>query len=138
MPRVRVAEGGNQGRSRRRSNKRYNAKAYAYLRICNGWERKDIIDSIVEHYGYAEGTAGNICDQAAAQYGQHIMHDTEKIMNKNMQRLEAIIDASLDNEDSTTMLKAMDMENKVCGVYETKVSVKGEGDTPIFKIKIDE
>lgn len=121
----------------KRQYKRYRAKAYAYLRLCNGWDRKEIIESMMEYYDYAESTCVVIYDKAKQTYENHLMNDAEKIMNKNMRRLDAIIDAAVDDADSATILKAIDIQNKACGVYQTNVNIKGEGDAP-FTIKISD
>lgn len=121
-----------------RRNKRYCAKAYAYLRICNDVPYSEIVAGIQEKYGYAESTARHVYEDASNQYKKNLLNDCEKIKNKNMQRLEGLIDAAVEDADSSTMLKAIDMQNKACGVYETKVAVKGDGEAPVFRIKVDE
>lgn len=121
-----------------RRNKRYCAKSYAYLRICNDVPYSEIIAGIQEKYDYAEATARHIYEEASKQYEKNLMADSEKIRNKNMQRLEGLIDASVEDADSATLLKAIDAQNKMVGAYETRVSVKGEGEAPVFRIKVDE
>ena len=118
--------------------RKYNAQNYAFLRITRDMPRQEIIDGIVERYDYAPRTAEAIYNKAAAAYGRQLMRDSEKIHNKNLSTLEGLIEVSIDEGDSSTMLKAMDMQNKMVGSYETKVKIDNEGETPLFKIKIDD
>lgn len=119
-------------------NKRYAAIAYAYLRISRDIPKPEIIEGLMEKYEYAESTARHIYEKGYNRYQNQLVKDSVEVTNRNLKTLEGLIDASVEDADSKTILAAIDMQNKMLGAYETKVNVKSEGEGAIFKIKIDE
>lgn len=119
-------------------NRRGVATLYAKRHILNGDTRDEIIEQLMERYGYAQKTAGDIYAKGLQYSVKEFVEDAEVILHKNMQRLEDLIEANLEDDNTNDALKAIDMQNKLSGNYETKVAVKNDGeDAPAFKIKIE-
>lgn len=116
--------------------RKWAAISYAKRAIANDHSREEIIEHLVDTWGYKEHTAEQIYCRGVELLEKYFCADADKIYMKNLKRLEGIIDTTMENEDSANALKAIDLQNKLSGLYIEKKEVKVESDT--FEIKLGE
>lgn len=108
----------NQSNPQRRSKvKKWRAKLDVACLINQGYSRDDIIQKLIEDYDYAESTATNIYYEAlkfATKSIEDYIHEASKI---NIQRIIAIIDQCYADKRYNEALRAIDMLNKMGGLY---------------------
>lgn len=113
--------------------RKYCAKRRAMFLRNIGWSFEETVAQIMEEYGYAQSSAENLTAECAtdmkAQYEKYV----KDCRQRNMGRLNAIINKALEDNRPYDALKAIDIQNKMAGCYTTKVEVKDAD----FHIKFD-
>lgn len=129
-----LKEFAEQKEHKRPYGKKYLAIAFAERRICFNWDRSDIIEAIVNQYGYTERTAELYYEKALHKVNEKYKQYQDKIAEENYRRLNAIVDEAYDKGDLKTSIDAINTLNKMGSIYEQKVNIKtDEG----FVIKLD-
>lgn len=103
-----------------------------YLRNI-GWSFDEVVAQIMDEYGYAESSSKAIVAECASDMRKTYEKYVKDCRQRNMGRLNAIINQALEDNRPIDAIKAIDIQNKMAGVYTTKVEVK---DTD-FKIKFE-
>lgn len=134
-PKKQQSEGLKKYKERNKHRHR-SAKSMAVHLIVFNHEREEVIQSIMDEFGYAESTANNIYAEAQKRIEGYTRYNAKKIAERNIQRLDVIAEEAYDNEDYKNSIKAMDILNKMSGQYETKVNVTSDTDKP-FTIKLN-
>lgn len=123
----------NDGKKNPRG-KKYQAIAYAERRILFNWDRQDILEAIINHYGYSESSAIKCYEAAMKRVKQKYIEYQEQIAEENYKRLNAIVDEAFDNGDLKTSIDAINVINKMGNIYEQKINIKSDEG---FTIKLD-
>ena len=108
-----------------------NAMAFAYRRILMGFDFKDIVNAVMEQYGYSEDGANAIYYDAYKIYEKQIVKESPVIITENMKKLEAIQQEAFESGDLSNTLKAIDIANKMVGAYTEKIDVNAKEDIKI-------
>ena len=110
--------------SRSRANARYaNAQQCCLSLLRMNYENSDIIERLKEEYCYSDNSARKLLDKVKKKLKQTLERKYDKIAEENVGRLEAIIDETYEQKKYNEMLKAVDLLNKMGGVYTTKVDI---------------
>lgn len=134
--RQKKSDGGKLSRSR--ANSRFtNAQQCCLSLLRMGYENSDIIERLKEEYGYSDNSARKLLDKVKKKLKQTVERKYEKIAEENVNRLEAIIDECYEQRRYNEALKAIDVLNKIGGVYTTKLDINGTLNQD-FVIKIRE
>lgn len=106
--------------------------------ISFGWSKQDIIDRIVEEFGYSEKTAlYKLYVEANKLLESKMIYKAEELARRNLERLECVIEEAYDRGDNKLILNAIDLQNKTCGLYNTNVTLKnGTNENDKFIIKL--
>lgn len=115
-----------------RRKRKTNAMAFAYRRLLMGFDFKDIVNAVMEQYGYSEDGANAIYYDAYKIYEKQIVKESPVIITENMKKLEAIQQEAFESGDLSNTLKAIDIANKMVGAYTEKIDVNAKEE-----IKID-
>lgn len=94
-------------------------------RIRKNWQKDEIVEWVKSEYGVSEITACRYYHDA-----QKILQDNlpdpelvDKIRNEQIARVTAIARKAVENGDTKNALKALDMLNKIAGLYTEKQEV---------------
>lgn len=124
--------------SRPKGNSRFaNASSMTLSLLRMNYENSDIIERLKDEYGYSDNSARKLVDKVKKKLKQTLERKYDKIAEENVARLEAIIDETYEQKKYNEMLKALDLLNKMGGVYTTKVDINGTLNQD-FVIKIRE
>lgn len=118
-------------------HKHRTAKSRAMHCISFGYSREEIIKLLQEEFGYSESTCIRIYTEANKELQYRANANAKKIAERNLARLDALIEESYDEGNFKDVIKAIDIQNKMTGQYETKVNVTTDTETP-FTIKINQ
>ena len=102
---------------RRNSHKKWKAKLESATLINQGWSREDIIEKLCEDHEYAESTAHNIYYEALRNANKAISDYINEAAKINVQRLISIIDAAFAEKRYGDSLRAIDVLNRMGGLY---------------------
>lgn len=102
---------------RRSSHKKWKAKLDASTLVNQGWTREDIIEKLCEDYEYAPATAQNIYYEALRNANKAISDYINEAAKINVQRLISIIDAAFSEKRYGDALRAIDVLNRMGGLY---------------------
>ena len=102
---------------RRDSHKKWKAKLDASTLINQGWSREDIIEKLCEDYSYATATAETIYYAAQRNANKEISDYINEAAKINVQRLISIIDAAFAEKHYSDALRAIDVLNRMGGLY---------------------
>lgn len=104
-------------------------------RIRKNWQKDEIVEWVRSEYGVSEITASRYYHDA-----QKILQDNlpdpelvDKIRNEQIARVTAIARKAVENGDTKNALKALDMLNKIAGLYTEKQEVNITSDTIRFE-----
>lgn len=89
---------------------------------------------LMAKHSLSESTSLLYVNEAKACIVQKMEQYREGVAKRNIRRLDTIINESYDKGDLNTALKAIDILNKMGGVYYQNINV--HSDAPIFQIKI--
>lgn len=103
-------------------------------RIQMGDRDEEAMQWLQGRFGYADSTAKDYVLEAKACVASKLEQYASSIASRNLMRLDTIINESYENGDMSTALKAIDIMNKMGGLYYQNVNV--HSDAPIFQIKI--
>lgn len=124
--------------SRPKGNSRYaNASSMCLSLLRMNYENSDIIERLKEEYGYSSNSARKVVDKVKKKLKQTLEKKYDKIAEENINRLEAIVDECYEQRRYNEALKAIDILNKLGGVYTTKLDVNANVNNE-FVIKIRE
>lgn len=91
-----------------------------------GENKQDILEMIQNHYGYTWTNAQHIWERANNELEEKYDKYQDKVVEKNIKRIETIITEAYDNGELKTALSAIDLLNKTCNLYDKKITVKTE------------
>lgn len=132
----RKSDGGKLSRSR--TNARYvNASSMTLSLLRMGYDNGDIIERLKDEYGYSDNSAKKVVDKVKKKLKQTLEKKYDKLAEENINRLEAIVDECYEQRRYNEALKAIDILNKLGGVYTTKLDVNANVNNE-FVIKIRE
>lgn len=104
-------------------------------RIRKNWQKDEIVEWVRSEYGVSEITARRYYHDA-----QKILQDNlpdpelvDKIRNEQIARVTALARKAVENGDTKNALKALDMLNKIAGLYTEKQEVNITSDTIRFE-----
>lgn len=97
--------------------RKYRAKLDVVCLIRQGYERDDIIQRIIEDYGYAQSTAMDLYYEAMKEAARSIDDYIKEASKSNVQRLLGIIDQCYADKRYGEAMKGIDMLNKMGGLY---------------------
>lgn len=92
--------------------------------ITKGWSRTSIIEHIQELWDIKRATASEYVKMAYEVLGEASDEVIENSRNIQLERLEDLLRKALDSDDKASSLKALDMINKLHGLYIEKKEVK--------------
>lgn len=92
--------------------------------ITKGWSRTAIIEHIQELWDIKRATASEYVKMAYEVLGEASDEVIENSRNIQLERLEDLLRKALDSDDKASSLKALDMINKLHGLYIEKKEVK--------------
>ncbi len=92
--------------------------------ITKGWSRTSIIEHIQELWDIKRATASEYVKMAYEVLGEASDEVVENSKNIQLERLEDILKAALESGDKANSLKALDMINRLHGLYIEKKEVK--------------
>lgn len=92
--------------------------------ITKGWSRTSIIEHIQELWDIKRATASEYVKMAYEVLGEASDEVVENSRNIQLERLEDILKAALESGDKANSLKALDMINRLHGLYIEKKEVK--------------
>ena len=116
---------------------RYYAVSAAFNLIMKDMDRDEVISIVSERFNYAESTSTEIYQQAMKSVERWKSMDTETIKSRNLQRLDKLVNDTIDDNDRNNLIKAIDLQNKTAGVYVDKKDVNISGDVISFKFGND-
>ena len=82
----------------------------------------------MEHYDIVKVTADKAYDIAARYAATAILEDAVVIRNKNLARLDSIVQAAQEEGDLSTAIRGIDVLNKLSGNYVEKVDMTVDED----------
>lgn len=104
-------------------------------RIRKNWQKDEIVEWVKSEYGVSDITARRYYHDA-----QKILQDNlpdpelvDKIRNEQIARITALARKADENGDTKNALKALDMLNKIAGLYTEKQEVNITSDTIKFE-----
>lgn len=104
-------------------------------RIRKNWQKDEIVEWVKSEYGVSEITACRYYHDA-----QKILQDNlpdpmlvDRIRNEQIARITAQAKKAEDKGDTKNVLKALDMLNRIAGLYTEKQEVKVTSDTIKFE-----
>lgn len=126
---------GNIGRTARQV--KTLARSYAYSHVLKGDSRKDILDVLQEYYGYTESYANTVYQWALNLADKKIAMDADKLYQRNLERLESVIEDSVERDNLNALLKAIEQQNKMIGADKMSLSINN-GDDGAFIVKLED
>lgn len=115
-----------------RTRRRINILRFTKNKVEEGVDRGDIINAVIEEYGVSEPTAKRYYQRAMELMTYSMAWDAETIRNKNIQRLDTIVEETIENEDYKNAVTAIDIQNKTASVYIDKKEIAIDGDNITF------
>lgn len=104
-------------------------------RIQWGWSKNEIYEWLKTEHPTKVETRRLYYKAALAAIDSRLNGRAKDIAKTNLDRLEAIFDESVEAGDRKSALTAIDMMNKMAGLYENKIALNTN--KPVFEIKID-
>ena len=92
--------------------------------ITKGWSRNALIEWIQKQWEVKKATASEYVKMAYEVLGEASDEVIENSRNIQLERLEDILKAALEGNDRASSLKALDMINRLHGLYIEKKEVK--------------
>lgn len=104
-------------------------------KIGMGESLQETRDWLQDTFDYSYDSANNIIIQARAALSERLDKWKDKVAEANISRLNIIIDEAYQDGDRANLLKAIDLLNKTCSVYNQNINIQSE--QPIFQIRFD-
>lgn len=114
------------------TRRRVNILRYTKNKVEEGMDRGDIINAVMEEYDVTESTATRYFNRAKQLIEYSMTWDADVIRNKNIQRLDNIVEEAMENEDYQNAIKAIDTQNKTASVYIDKKEIAIDGNEITF------
>lgn len=102
-------------------------------RIRKGWSHSKITEWLSDNYGLSKSHSYNLVTKAFNTLAEKADEVIENAKNIQIERLEDMLVNSLESEDKKTALKALDMLNKIYGLYVQKQDINVNGENLTFK-----
>lgn len=99
-----------------------------------GKTKEDILDMLMEDFGYSEGSAIDIYDNTKNRLKKRYQEYVDQVAEININRLNTMLEECYDSNDRKSVLQTIDMLNKMAGVYVDKKEIKTDG----FEIKLEQ
>jgi hypothetical protein len=112
-------------------------KGYVLKLMLAGYSNEEIIELLQEEYEYTKHYAECLVSNCKLMVDNKLAEIAEAIAQKNVNRLEVIIDEAMIANDNKTALAAIEIENKMFNLYQMKLEVSNN-ENNTFKITIDE
>ena len=112
------------GRNRTDQNQRKFRIAEVVKRIRKGWSRSKILEWIEDQWEVSKATASNYIQMAYEVLGEAADEVIENSRIIQLERLEDLLKDALESGDKNSSLKALDMINRLHGLYIEKKEVK--------------
>ena len=112
------------GRNPVEQNQRKYRIAEVIKLITKGWSRTSIIDYLQGLWDIKRATASEYVKMAYEVLGEASDEVVENSRNIQLERLEDLLKAALESGDKASSLKALDMINRLHGLYIEKKEVK--------------
>lgn len=93
-------------------------------KIRKGWSRSKIIEWATEQWDITKAAASNYVKMAYSVLGEAADEVIENSRNIQLERLEDLLKDALESGDKANSLKALDMINRLHGLYIEKKEVK--------------
>ena len=99
---------------------------------------KEVCGRISKEFDYKEGSSfvEQIVKEARAKVKEIQEEYATGVAQRNIARIEQIIQDALKNGNQNLALRAMDLLNKTTNIYSNKIEIKND-DNKSFEIKID-
>ena len=105
----------------------YDAKLHLIMEeIAKGTTYMGMVKKFCNDWNLGFKTVNNEIQDAIKIMRNQELKDT--LVSVNMQRLDSIIEESMESKDRKNAIRGIDIQNKLCGGYEEKVKVEGDGD----------
>lgn len=114
-----------------------NASSMCLSLLRMNYDYDDIAERLKEEYGYSDNSAKKVIDKNKRKLKKSVENKIDKMAQENINRVEAIIDECYEQKRYNEALKAVDILNKMGGVYTTKLDINGNLNQE-FTIKIRE
>lgn len=114
-----------------------NASSMTLSLLRMGYDYDYITERLKEEYEYTDNSAKKVIDKNKRKLKESVEKKIEKMANENINRIEAIIDECYQQKRYTDALKAIDVLNKMGGLYTQKIDLNGNLNQE-FNIKIRE
>lgn len=97
--------------------------------IRKGYSKKQTIDALCDRWDICDSSAYNYYNAALNYLGElNTGEDIGKVKQKQTERLEGMLQAALDRGNYTNAARAMDMINKINGLYTENQNITVDGD----------
>lgn len=104
-------------------------------KLRKGWSRSKIVDYLMTELGMSQTTAYARINKALEWISLSDADLIDKAREVQMERLDDILEQVLKEKNFNAAIKCLDLQNKLQGLYENKVSVATPEDSTItFKI----
>lgn len=120
------------------NKRRYNRRPKPFIvkLISAGYDDIEIKEILKDDYGYADDTINDLMRLARKQINKQIEKYADIAAERNYLRLEAMVQEALESGNDKTVLAAIDLENKLLGCYNQKITLASDKDEP-FVIKYE-
>ena len=137
-PQPQSTEAGDQKMELSGSNRKMLAMDRALYYTSLGMCWKEVCGRISKEFDYKEGSSfvEQIVKEARAKVKEIQEEYATGVAQRNIARIEQIIQDALKNGNQSLALRAMDLLNKTTNIYSNKIEIKND-DNKSFEIKID-
>lgn len=119
--------GGNRRGWNERIEKLRHTVVIAYIR--KGYSKKQTIDALCDRWDICDTTAYNYYNAALEYLGElNTGEDIGKVKQKQTERIEGMLQLALERGNYTNAARAMDMLNKINGLYTENQNITVDGD----------
>ena len=128
-----------KGKNTKARRRKILSRAWAFTHMMHDETREQIITGLMERYGYAKESAISIYEDTVKRVTNRLCMEANTIYDRNLNRLETMIDDSIDDDDMGNALKAIQEQNKMIGVGDKRnITIQNGEDSQEFKIKIED
>lgn len=112
--------------------RRVNILRYTKQRIEEGYSGEEIRQMLMDNYEITAKTAERYYCRAKELITYSMVWDADTIRNRNIQRLDEIVEETKEDEDYQNAIKAIDVLNKTANVYVEKKEINIDGNEITF------
>lgn len=121
-----------------RHKRKVLARSWAFTQTMHDASREDVINGLVEKFGYTESMANAIFANVMNRVTNRMMMEANTIYDRNLQRLENMIEDSIDDGDSAEALKAIQEQNKMIGATNKSEITLANKENEEFVVRIED